>query len=193
VQHPGTHGEALDKGVIFDNCPARRSGRDVYLSNACLGTKQMARIQHSRIAPDATAQNLLAGNYGLTLPVRIVFGVGVKKTGDDWAPVVASLLGEYCVQARIFPHQTDITEASIPGLVNQGNFQAVLDALDQLGVPSAAHNYYPMAAVQAHEDMHANRCRLALENKAPEIIASIEALRVPISAGGGRILRLSKR
>lgn len=145
----------------------------------------MARVYHSRIAADATAQGHLGGDYGLTLPTRIVFVVGVKKGGGDWVPVVTSMTGEYCVQARILGHQSDVTSATIPGLANRGNFQAILDALNQLGVPAATHNFYSVAAVQAHEDAHANRCRLALENKAPDIVASIEALHVPINTGVG--------
>lgn len=143
----------------------------------------MTRVIHSRVAADATAQGALGNDYGLTLPVRILFQVQVKKDGNEWAPVVTSLTGEYCVQARILPHQTDVTEANIPNIVTQNNFQAVLDALDQLGEPGGGHNFYSRAAVQAHEDAHANRCRLALENKKAEIIAPIEVLRVPINPG----------
>lgn len=143
----------------------------------------MPRVIHSRVAADATAQAHLGAAYGLTLPVRILFQVQAKKAGNEWAPEVTALTGEYCVQARILGHQTDITEASIPNVVTQANFQQVLDALDQLGVPANAHNYYSLAAVQAHEDAHANRCRLALENKMAEIIAPIEQLRVPIKTG----------
>jgi hypothetical protein len=64
----------------------------------------MPRILHAEVAPDATALALLGTDYGLTLPVRIVFELGIKKMGDDWAPEVTAMTGEFCVQARILAH-----------------------------------------------------------------------------------------
>jgi hypothetical protein len=145
----------------------------------------MARILHSLVAPNATAQGHLGTDYGFTFPQDIIFGLSVKKAGNDWAPVVDSMNGQYSVQARLLGHQTDLTDANVAALVDRNNYVAVLAGLNSLGTPGNTCNFYSLAAVKAHEYCHANRCRLALENKAADIIESIETLRVRINPGGG--------
>ena len=118
-----------------------------------------SKIGIEKVAPNATALGQLGGDYGITWPQEIRMTLGAKLQDEDWVPTVLDIVGDYSVQAQILPHQTDVTDASV---ANQGNYQAILAALDQLGVPGNALNWYSLKAVQAHESRHATRALQAL-------------------------------
>lgn len=118
-----------------------------------------SKIGIEKVAPNATALGALGGDYGITWPQQIRVTLGTKLAGDDWVPTVSDVVGDYSVQARILGHQTDVTDASV---ATQVNYQAILAALDSLGVPGNTQNWYSLKAVQAHESKHATRALQAL-------------------------------
>lgn len=118
-----------------------------------------SKIGIEKVAPNATALGELGGDYGITWPQQVRVTLGAKLEGDDWIPTVSDIVGDYSVQARILGHQTDVTDASV---ATRDNYQAILAALDSLGVPGNTQNWYSLKAVQAHESKHATRALQAL-------------------------------
>jgi hypothetical protein len=154
----------------------------LFLHDAHTEIRQMPSMYLSLVAPNAEALANLAPDYGLTWPQDIRVDMGATKSGNNWVPVVNSFTCEYSRQARILAHQTDLTAVSIPGLINAGNFQAAIDALDQLGVPGGTHNFYSLAAVASHESQHSVRCREAIDNLKDRMVQLITAVTVPVTA-----------
>jgi hypothetical protein len=134
-------------------------------------------------APNAAAIGAYGNAYGLTWPQDILYDLTAKKIGDDWVPVVKSVTGRYSRQVRLVTGLNGQPQQDIPnaGVATQANYQNLLDSLQNLGVPATNYSHYSLAAVQAHEDQHANRVRLALENVEAQIKQLFEAITVPIA------------
>jgi hypothetical protein len=118
-----------------------------------------SKIGIQKVAPNATALGQLGGDYGITWPQQVRPTLGAKLQGETWVPTVTDIVGDYSVQARILPHQADVPDASVATLAN---YQEILQALDNLGEPGDALNWYSLKAVQAHESKHATRALQAL-------------------------------
>lgn len=118
-----------------------------------------SKIGIEKVAPNATALGELGGDYGITWPQQVRVTLGAKLQGEDWTPTVTDIAGDYSVQARILDHQADVPDASV---ATQANYQEILTALDNLGEPGEALNWYSLKAVQAHESKHATRALQAL-------------------------------
>ncbi len=118
-----------------------------------------SKIGIEKVAPNATALGQLGGDYGITWLQQVRVTLGAKLEGDNWVPTVSDVVGDYSVQARILGHQTDVTDASV---ATRDNYEAILTALDNLGEPGDALNWYSLKAVQAHESKHATRALQAL-------------------------------
>jgi hypothetical protein len=142
-------------------------------------------VYHVPQDPDAVA---LANHdeYGLTWPQEIEYELTAKMMGDEWVPVITSMTGRYSRQATLLTGLNGVPQQDIPdaSVATAGNYELMLEALENLGTPANQFTHYSLAAVQAHEDQHANRVRLALENKKPEIEALFEAITVPVAGNG---------
>ena len=133
-------------------------------------------------APNGEALANMGDDYGLTWPQDMEVEMLATKLGNDWAPKVSRLTGTYSRQTQLVDgpggvKQIDITSAALATLAN---YQLMLQSLDQLGTPGDTFTHYSLAAVQAHEDQHANRVRLALENLDADISKRFAAITVPI-------------
>ena len=149
-----------------------------------------SKVNHVKVPPSGTAIATLEPDYGLTWPETIDVELTAKKSGDEWVPVITKLTGNYSVQARLLPGppaQQDIPNA---GVATAGNFQALLDSLDQLG--NGNHSHYSLAAVQSHEAEHANRVRLALENIEAELTEELEEVTTPIQQNDTAALAIAR-
>lgn len=136
-------------------------------------TVARSKIGITKVAPNATALGQLGPDYGITWPQDVRLTLNAKLEGDTWVPSVTDLTGDYSVQATLLPHQTDVPDASVATLAN---YQQILAALDNLGDPGHAHNWYSLKAVQAHESRHATRAlqalmdvREAIENRMAQV------------------------
>ena len=170
----------------------READRDGGPSGGASGTKSIfksksdsARMKVSTLpaAPNATAAAAYGNDYGLTWPQDIVYDLTAKKSGNEWAPVVKSVTGRYSRQVRLVTGLNGIQQQDIPNasVATQANYQNLLDSLQNLGDPARLYSHYSLAAVQAHEDQHANRVRLALENVEGQIKSLFEVITVPIA------------
>jgi hypothetical protein len=129
------------------------------------------------VAGGATpSQALPAGWYGLTFPESIAVTMGAKKSGTNWQPVVSALAGAYSQQTRLLPGQSEVTG---PGGNSTGaNYCSQVKGLKTLG-NTAGNPWYILAAVKAHEDVHATRFGPALVAVEPTITAALEAVTIP--------------
>jgi hypothetical protein len=147
-------------------------------------------------APNASA---IANHhdYGLTWPQDIVYDVTARLLGDEWIPVIKSMTGRYSRQVNLVTGLNGVPQQDIPnaGVATQANFQNLLDALQNCGDPAHLYSHYSLAAVQAHENEHANRLRVALEDVEAKIKKLFEAIILPAAIGEdevGATMRLKR-
>lgn len=128
-------------------------------------------------APPVNGGPLGACDYGLTDTETVTINIDAVRSGANWVPVVNGLIGNYSLQYRILPTQTEVTGPG--GNTTAANFCAQVTELNALGNCGATARWYMQSAVLAHERVHATRLRPALVTSAPAIEASVEALSVP--------------
>lgn len=116
-----------------------------------------------------------ACTWGLTFPENVNVDFVAVQNGANWVPVVSGLTGNYSLQARLLPAQTEVTGPG--GNTNAGNFCAQVRELNALG--NCPGVWYMRSAVVTHERVHATRFRPGLVAAAPAIEAAIEAVTVP--------------
>ncbi len=97
----------------------------------------------------------------------------------EWCAVLTRLNGQYSEEWRLLPEQTEVTGPL--GNTTPANYCAQVTELGAFG--DCPGVWYKEVAVKAHEDTHRLRLEPALENKAPDIEPSIEALCVPHTPG----------
>jgi peptidoglycan hydrolase-like protein with peptidoglycan-binding domain len=132
-------------------------------------------------APPVNAPALTGSMYGWTDTETVTINFDAVRSGPNWVPVVSGLIGNYSLQHRILPPQTEVTGPG--GNTTAANFCAQVTELNALGNPLATALWYMDSAVLAHERVHATRLRPALVASAVAIEASVEALSVPHTAG----------
>jgi hypothetical protein len=125
----------------------------------------------------AAPTNALGGAYGLTYPESVQVTIGAKKVAGAWHPVVKNLVGLYSLQARILPHQREVTGPS--GNTTKANFCDQVTGLNTLGNAPPPNRWYMLQAVKDHEAVHATRFGPALTAAEPTITAAIEAVNIP--------------
>ncbi len=128
--------------------------------------------------PVAASIPLGACTWGLTYPESVTVTISASCETGQWCAVLTGLTGNYSLQARLIPTETEVTGPG--GNTNQGNFCRQARELNALGVCPGGR-WYMLAAVQAHENVHLTRFLPALQDATPAIEASFEALCVPMT------------
>ncbi|GGG23395.1 hypothetical protein GCM10011344_25180 [Dokdonia pacifica] len=122
-----------------------------------------------------------ACDYGLTFPENVQVRVDVINTGATWQPILSEVVGNYSLQQRILPSQTEVTGPG--GNTTAANYCAQITELNSLGNCPPTAQWYMQEAVLAHERVHATRFRNALID--PSVITpletAIEAINIPAS------------
>jgi hypothetical protein len=137
----------------------------------------LAKAAASVAAGAAPSQALNPTDYGLTFPESVVPSITAKldATGN-WSPTVTALQGRFSMQTRLLPGQSEITGPA--GNTTDANHCDQVMNLQSLG-NIAGNTWYMIAAVQRHEQVHANHFLPALVKAEPAITASLEAVTVP--------------
>jgi hypothetical protein len=131
--------------------------------------------------------------YGMTFPERVEAGIGAKLDAGTktWKPVVKSLTGHYSQRVRLLPGQAEIT--GVGGNTTKANFCAQCESLEALGnLPVSSHPWYIIAAVVAHENVHATRFKPGLEDAEAAMTTAIEAVSVPHVDPMGEVEAIAK-
>jgi hypothetical protein len=132
------------------------------------------------VASGAPPSHALGGDYGLTFPESIDVTMGAKKVGATWKPVVTALAGKFSEQVTLLAGQSEVTGPG--GNTTAANFCAQAKNLTKLG-NIVGNPWYMLAAVKAHEDVHATRFGPALAAAEPTITTALEAVTVADAAG----------
>jgi len=121
---------------------------------------------------------LPGGVYGLTFPENVVPTISAKlnKAAGTWSPKVSKLRGNYSIQIRLLPGQTEITGPT--GNTTQANHCDQATNLASLG-NTVGNTWYVLKAVRLHENVHAAHFAKAMKKAEPGITAALEAVTVP--------------
>jgi len=126
------------------------------------------------VQPGAVPSHALAGCvYGLTFPENVQVRIDLFNNAGVWQPVLSEVVGNYSLQPRLLPGQTEVTGPA--GNTTAANYCAQITELNSLGncpgaVPPAT--WYMLSAVLAHERIHATKFRTALIH--PTVINPLE-------------------
>lgn len=147
-------------------------------------------VANAIVQPGAAPSNPIAGcTYGLTFPENVQVGIDVFDNGGTWQPVLSQVTGNYSLQFRILPTQTEVTGPG--GNTTAANYCAQITELNNLGhctgVTPLPANWYMLSAVLAHERIHASRFRNALIH--PSVIAPLETAMEGITIPRSAIVR----
>jgi peptidoglycan hydrolase-like protein with peptidoglycan-binding domain len=132
-------------------------------------------VANAIVQPGAAPSNPLgACAYGLTFPENVQVRIDVFDNGGVWRPVLSEVVGNYSLQFRILPTQTEVTGPG--GNTTAANYCQQITELNNLGhctgVTPLPANWYMISAVLAHERVHASRFRDALIH--PSVITPLE-------------------
>jgi hypothetical protein len=102
-------------------------------------------------------------------------------TGGQWCAFLQTVTGNYSQQTRLLPAEVEVTGPG--GNTTAANFCAQATELKALGNCPGA--WYMLAAVVAHENVHATRFLPALQDATvtPVLRTAIEGICVPDAAG----------
>jgi hypothetical protein len=100
--------------------------------------------------------------------------------GTKWYAVLTGLNGQYSVDARLLPAQTEVTGPP-SGNTTEGNYCDQVTELQALGFCPGV--WYMLDAVWAHENVHVAHLEPALEGIAPDVERYVEALYVDHKPG----------
>ena len=126
------------------------------------------------VQPGAPPSTPLSGCiYGMTFPENVQVGIDLINNAGIWQPVLSEVIGNYSMQTRLLPGQTEVTGPG--GNSTSANYCAQITELNRLGncpggAPAAT--WYMLSAVLAHERVHATRFRTALIH--PSVITPLE-------------------
>jgi peptidoglycan hydrolase-like protein with peptidoglycan-binding domain len=137
-------------------------------------------VNNAIVRPGAASSNALgACDWGLTFPENVRVRIDLFRNGAFWQPVLSEVVGNYSLQHRLLPAQTEVTGPG--GNTNAGNYCAQITELNALGFCPGV--WYMDAAVLEHERVHATRFRPALIH--PTVITpletAIEAINIPVA------------
>jgi len=132
------------------------------------------------VQPGAAPSHALgACTYGLTFPENVRANITAIPNAGRWDAVLTGLTGNYSLQYRNLPTQTEVTGPG--GNTTSANHCAQVTELKNLGNCGATARWYMRSAVLAHERVHATRFRQALVDVAPNIETAVEAIHVPLT------------
>jgi len=125
-------------------------------------------------------------DYGYTDTEQILIDITACSDGMVWTACLTGLTGEYSLRARLLPpNQQEVTGPT--GNTTDGNYCDQVTELSALGYNAATAQWYMLQAVQAHEQVHADKLLPALQAVSPAIEAKIAALSVPDTGQGKEI------
>jgi hypothetical protein len=164
-----------------DECKECKNGAEANRTTAAAAfAANSATI--NRVAASASAVAALGSAYGLTWEETVDITISARCDGGKWTAEMTALRGNYSLQARLLAGQQEVTGPA--GNTTQANFCQQVTELNCLGEsPCGGHNWYMLAAVRAHEEVHATRFQPGLAAAAPGIETSVEGLSVPTAPG----------
>jgi hypothetical protein len=127
------------------------------------------------VAPSPDALSLLSNDtYGVTYPEEVIIEISACSDGENWSAVVTGIQGNYSLQVRLKPGVKEVTGPN--GNSTQSNYCDQVK--DLIGLAIDADNWYRIAAVQAHEEVHLSRFKPALKEVENKIETLIEGISV---------------
>ncbi len=132
------------------------------------------------VASGAAASNALGPcDWGLTFPESVDVTMAAVKSAATWKADPTDLKGHYSQQTRLLPSEKEVTGPA--GNTTSANHCAQVGELKRLGACPGA--WYMLAAVVAHENVHATRFDPALKAAGPNIVTDFNALTVADAPG----------
>jgi hypothetical protein len=138
-------------------------------------------IVATSVAEDAAAsKKFRARDWGLTWPETVEETVSAAKVGAKWRADLTDLKGHYSMQTRLLPSVQEVTGPT--GNTTHQNFCVQLRDLNALGY-GRKPAWFMVAAVVAHENVHAAGMLPGLERAAPLIQADFNRATIPDATG----------
>ena len=130
---------------------------------------------NAKVVSGAAPSNPLGANdYGLTFPENVKVKISACSDGTKWHAILVDLTGNYSQQVRLLPGVKEVTGPA--GNTTAGNF--CVQVTDLKSLAHGPVNWYMLAAVRAHEDVHATRFKPSLGVVANQIENLIETITI---------------
>jgi hypothetical protein len=143
-------------------------------------TERVQRAIATAVTADGAPSHALTGcTWGFTFPESVDETCVGAKSGAIWKADPTSLQGHFSEQTRLLPSEVEVTGPD--GNTTSANHCAQVGELKRLG--DCPGKWYMLAAVVAHEDVHAAHFGPALTAAAPDIQADFNAVTVPDAPG----------
>ena len=137
---------------------------------------QVQRSVATSVAEDgAPSQALNPCDWGLTYPESVDETCVAAKSGAIWKADPTNLKGHYSKQTRLLPSEVEVTGPA--GNTTSANHCDQVGELKRLG--DCPGKWYMLAAVVAHENVHAAHFGPALTGAVPNITADFNGITVP--------------
>jgi hypothetical protein len=112
--------------------------------------------------------------WGFTWPESLDIELTAVRDGDNWVARAQNLTGHYSIMVRLLPGVREV------GSTDASNYQAQLRDLRNL--THVKGDWFMLAAVRAHENVHANHFAPALAAVEPYINTRLAGLTTPYNA-----------
>ena len=167
--------------VVQQGAAPRSAGRqDGRVKTAGQVTDRVQRAVATAIAADGAPSHALTGcTWGFTFPESVDETCVAAKSGATWKADPTSLQGHFSEQTRLVPAEVEVTGPG--GNTTSANHCEQVGELKRLG--DCPGKWYMLAAVVAHENVHAAHFGPALASAAPDIQADFNAVTVPDAPG----------
>ncbi len=138
--------------------------------------RRVQRKITTSIADDGKTSGPLDGcNWGLTIPRSVDETCVAVKSGGTWKADPTALVGHYSQQVRLLKDVQEVTGPT--GNSKSDNYCDQVAELSLLGL--CPGHWYMLAAVKAHEDVHATRFLPGLNDVAGDIQKEFNGVTVP--------------
>jgi hypothetical protein len=112
--------------------------------------------------------------WGFTWPESLDIELTAKRVGDNWVAVAQNVTGHYSILARLLPGVNEVANTTA------ANYQAQLRDLRNL--THIKGDWFMLAAVRTHENVHADHLAPALAAVEPYINTQLEGVTTPYNA-----------
>lgn len=130
---------------------AMASGNEIGNFNASVIENPDFLPANGTVAAGAPPSQPLNGAWGLTWPENVAATITAGRDGGNWRAIITSATGNYSIQATLIAGCTEVTGPG--GNTTRSNWVAQVANLSSLNGPT----WYMVAAVQAHEQVHADK------------------------------------
>jgi hypothetical protein len=163
--------------VVSDDCGTATSNAATLRVHAGTTNTEFAPATAALNGPVDSGTPWEENVWGFTVPVSVSVTISATCETGQWCAVLTGLTGNYDLRSRLLPGVTEVTGPG--GNTNKDNFCAQARDLGRLTL--GAGQWFMLAAVQAHENLHLTRYLPALRDVAPLIERDFEALCVPMT------------